>query len=292
MGAVLLLLLSGPQHLDIAPFARPCCAADRHTLQTMFDFGHPAGPVRRADGVWVMGLQWTEERDIARIHVRFHPAARPVPPQVEYWSNHWPLPRPQSHTVEDRVDDPWQGTWRRARVEARCEGRLCGIAFLPLEPSENPNAKHLPGAPYRRTMKIRLLFPPGERPAADSVQVFSPSLAKRFELRLRLGSAKPQWEVYNGWIRSVRREGGDWLLEVEGADPQPPGSNDVTVVKVRLGGRAFSFAPADAERGPMYLPDFDAHVALVSDPTPLTTASVRKCHRIRERIAAEPEQSY
>jgi len=41
------------QRLDLAPFARPCCAEDRHQLATTFDYAHPHGPVRRADGSWV-----------------------------------------------------------------------------------------------------------------------------------------------------------------------------------------------------------------------------------------------
>lgn len=286
------LLGAAAQHLDLAPFARPCCATDRHTLQTAFDYAHPAGPVQRPDGSWALGFQWAEERDVAEIHVRFGAGARTVAPEIEYWSRNWPLPRPASHTVEDRVDDPWQGTWRKARTDARCENGLCRVSFLPLDPAENPNAKNLPGVQYRRAVKIRLVFGAGERPAIQGVQVFSPSLVKRYELRLRLAGGQPRVEAYNGWIRSVRRERGDWLVSVDGADPRPPGSNDVTIVKVRAGNRAFSFAPADAEKGPMYLPDFDAYIAVASDPTPLTPALVRKCHRIRERIEAEPEQSY
>ncbi|MGC8794442.1 MAG: hypothetical protein ACP5U2_13740, partial [Bryobacteraceae bacterium] len=96
----------------------------------------------------------------------------------------------------------------------------------------------------------------------------------------------------NGWIRSVRRAGDDWLVSVDGADPRPPGSNDATIVKVRAGKSAFSFAPADAEKGPMYLPDFNAWIALAGDRTPLSPAPIEKGKRIRERILGEDEQSY
>lgn len=280
------------QRLDLAPFARPCCAEDRHQLATTFDYAHPHGPVRRADGSWVYGLQWAEERDVAEVCVRFKPATVPRPPLVQYWFRNWPLPKPQSHTVEDRVDDPWQGTWLNARTDTRCEGPVCRLTFLALDLTENPNAKNLPAVRYRRTLKLRLVFPAADRPEVESVEVFSESRLKVFRLRLRVPGGPPRLEAYNGWIRSVQRAGRDFLVTIDGADPQPPGSHDVTIVKVRAAAGTFSFAPADAEKGPMYLPDFKAYIALADDRTPLSPALVSKGRRIRERIAAEEEQSF
>jgi hypothetical protein len=47
---------------DIAPFARRCCAADRHTSQVAFDYAEAqrAGleAEKSADGRYVYGLQW------------------------------------------------------------------------------------------------------------------------------------------------------------------------------------------------------------------------------------------
>jgi len=57
--------------LDLAPFARPCCSTDKHTLQTTFDYNHPKGLVRAADGRGVYGLQWAEERDLFEVAGRF-----------------------------------------------------------------------------------------------------------------------------------------------------------------------------------------------------------------------------
>jgi len=290
--AFLLAAAGAEDRLDLAPFARPCCREDQHRLQTTFDYAHPAGLARRDDGAWVYGLQWAEERDLAEIRVRLSRPSGATAPAVQYWFRNWPLPKPQSHTVEDRVDDPWQGAWLTARTEARCEGVLCQVRFLPLEPSENPNARNLPGVRYRRTLKVRLLFAAGERPAVEAVQIFSPSRLKRFQLRLRLPDGLPRLEASNGWIRSLRRVRGDVLVTVDGADPSPPGSNDVTLVKVRTPRGAFSFAPADAEKGPMYLPDFQAYIAPAEEGTPLTAALRQPGRRIRERIRNEPEQSY
>ena len=61
---------------DIAPFARRCCVADRHTSQLEFDLDEArnagTGAESAADGRYIYGLQWTEERDVSEI--RFHHA--------------------------------------------------------------------------------------------------------------------------------------------------------------------------------------------------------------------------
>jgi hypothetical protein len=79
---------------------------------------------------------------------------------------------------------------------------------------------------------------------------------------------------------------------VEGATGGLPGSHDITVVKVRQGGRAFSFMPEDLDGGPMYLPDFRVYITRADDATPFSEAVVRRGARIRERLAVEPEQTY
>lgn len=280
------------QRLDLTPFARPCCSTDKHQVQTFFDYAHPAGLVPRAAGGWVYGFQWAEERDFEEIQVRFASHNAKTVPVIQYWFRYWPLPAPASHTVEDRVDDPWQGEWIAAKTEAAWDGTLCRLRFLPLEAGENPNAKNLPGVRYRRAIKLRLLFPDNGRPAVESVQILSPSPVKRYQVRLRMEGATPRFDAYNGWIRSVRNVPGGVELTVDGSDPQPPGSNDATIVKVRGSKGTFSFIPADAERGPMYLPDFGAYIALAGDATKVSPDLVRKGARIRERIEKEPDHSY
>ncbi|MGC8793218.1 MAG: hypothetical protein ACP5U2_07475, partial [Bryobacteraceae bacterium] len=195
-GLLFVAMASAQEFFDLAPFARPCCAEERHALQTTFDYAPPAGLVPRTGGGWVYGLQWAEERDVARIRLRFRQDARPVAPGVQYWFRNWPLPKPDGHTIEDRVDDPWQGRWLAAHTAWRCQGSACEISFSPLEAAENSNARHLPGVRYRRTLKIRLLFDGAERPALESVQVFSESLVKRVEFRLRMPGAQPHLEAY------------------------------------------------------------------------------------------------
>ena len=59
---------------DIAPFARRCCVRDQHTSQVAFDYdeARSAGQnaERAADGRYIYGLQWAEERDIREVRVR------------------------------------------------------------------------------------------------------------------------------------------------------------------------------------------------------------------------------
>ena len=62
------------RRFDLAPFGRPCCSTDEYRLPTRFDYGHPVGISRTADGRWAYGLQWAEGRDISEVVVRFHNA--------------------------------------------------------------------------------------------------------------------------------------------------------------------------------------------------------------------------
>jgi len=71
---------------DIAPFARRCCVSDRHTTTLEFDYDEArnagADAQQTADGRYVYGLQWTEERDISE--VRFHYKQDPGKFEAQY----------------------------------------------------------------------------------------------------------------------------------------------------------------------------------------------------------------
>jgi hypothetical protein len=138
-------VVCGAERFDLAPFARPCCSADQYRLQTTFDYAHPRGVVRAADGRWIYGLQWAEERDIGQIQVRFRGDRDARAAVVEYWFLNWPYDPPKMPTIEDPVDDPWQGRWLKAASKVGCEGRDCLWTFEPLAPGENPRARNLPG---------------------------------------------------------------------------------------------------------------------------------------------------
>jgi hypothetical protein len=313
MKITLLLLLVCPlmaaadgDYIDLAPFAK---------LMTW-----PAeGPGRFFDGQNVkadnVGLQWDEERDVRDIHVQYDTAAQRGA-RVEYWFKNWPYPPPKMPTIEDPLDDPWQGKWLPARAIERCDSLECVYTFQPLTADENPFAKNLPGVDYRRTLKVRLVFG-GPAPPVKAIRAYSESREKPVRVRIELGSRdRGDWsgaiDVFNGTLRSARGwnlQAGDtvaasgiWrlrrngapkglLLDLAASQPAPPGSNDVTIVTFRVAGeyehRTFSFSVDDLARGPVRVPDFDAAVFLESGAL---NATPRR-DRIRAMIPREPEQS-
>ena len=313
--------LAQTAHFDIAPFGRRCCLQDQHALQVAFDYEETrtAGQnaEKAADGRYIYGLQWAEERDIREIRVR--PQAGNVAPRakVEYWFRNWPYPPPEMPTIEDPVDDPWQGKWLEASANVEWHGTECRYTFRPLEKAENPLASNLPGLDYRRTLKVRLVFL--FNPHIEAVQVFSGSQEKAVSVRLELGAGEASaytWDgsvqVYNGRFRTLRlgktsagdsARGNAFHLQTSGApkdlsldlvaaEPSLPGSHDVTVVTLNAGERTFSFSVPDVEKGPIYVPDFHAYVSLGSDPHAFSPSIVKPGAKIRDKLAQEPEQSY
>jgi len=147
---VMLLLseVARGQLFDIAPFGRRCCAVDRNFLQVAFDYDeaqHAGQAAERAgDGRYVYGLQWPEERDINEVCFRFRPGTTPVDAAIEYWFGIWPYPPPEEMpSIDDPVDDPWQGRWLNAATKRECQDTSCRYRFLPLEGYENPNTSRL-----------------------------------------------------------------------------------------------------------------------------------------------------
>ncbi|MBM4036861.1 MAG: hypothetical protein FJ291_34435, partial [Planctomycetes bacterium] len=218
--AFIVLTTASAQRLDLAPFARPCCAQDEHRLQTTFDYGHPRGVVQAPDGSWIYGLQWAEERDLLEVAVCFRRPYDAARIGVQYWHHNWPPPPPRMPTIEDPVDDPWQGAWLTARTNLAREGLRCRFTFRPLEAAENPRASNLPGLRYRRAVRFRLVFPKGERPEVETVEVFSETTLRRMELRVTAPwdrpsacraagetacATEPDFRAYNGHVREVRR---------------------------------------------------------------------------------------
>jgi hypothetical protein len=306
---------------DIAPFARRCCVEDRHVSQLAFDYGEAdrAGTEadRAADGKYIYGLQWAEERDIKEVRLRFAPGSLPVNATVEYWYHNWPFPPPQMPTIEDPSDDPWQGEWLKAASNVSCGGSECRYTFLPLQDSENPRANSLPGVDYRRTLKLRLLF--ASAPVLEGVKVYSGSVLKPVKVRIELGAGEREryeWKggvtVYNGQLNGVElwkgsaRDTADemhfrvvtegspkgLLVDLGAAESSLPGSEDITIVTLETAERTFSFAVPDLKEGPIYVPVFHAYVSLATDERVFAPSVVKRGSKIRERIPYQPEQSY
>jgi hypothetical protein len=306
---------------DIAPFARRCCAQNQHTASVAFDYAQaqPAAleAERARDGRFVYGLEWAEERDIRAVHLEFRAAGDVEPATLEYWFRNWPYPPPHMPAIEDPVDDPWQGQWLKAATKVDCRDKVCRYTFLPLAKAENPSAGNLPGLDYRRTLKLRLVF--SLSPRLGKVEVFSGSQEARLRVRLELGvgeTAEHAWDgrirVYNGRVEKLslwKGEAGDraaggrfrlatrgpakgLLLSLVAAENGLPGSLDTTIVTVASAGRTFSFAVPDVEKGLVYVPDFHVYATLASDPREFSESAVRRGEKIREKLAAEPEQTY
>jgi hypothetical protein len=306
---------------DIAPFAKRCCVADRHTAPLEFDYteAQQAGveAEKSVDGRYIYGLQWAEERDIKELRLQFRAGQEAQPATVEYWFRNWPYPPPEMPTIEDPVDDPWQGQWLKARTKTDCRQGICSYTFLPLSAAENPKSGNLPGLTYRRTLKVRLVF--DSNPQLENVEVFSGSQEKSVELRLQLGvgeTAERAWDgkvrIYNGRLETVRvwngagsdtatgdhfhittnRPAKGLLVSLVAAAPDLPGSNETTIVTVDAAERTFSFAVPDVEKGPVYIPDFHAYVTVASDLREFSASVVKRGEKIREKLAVEPEQTY
>ena len=135
-----------------------------------------------APSEWNLGVLWNEERDVHQIEIVYQnkfseSLARDT--KVQYWFHTWPQNAPKGHSIEDNLDDPWQGNWLTANTDFRVQGNSIIYSFKPLTKEENLRANILPGSVnYRRTLKIRLLFtsqPPGVR----DLKVFSPTMQKK-----------------------------------------------------------------------------------------------------------------
>ena len=306
--------------LDIAPFSRRCCVNDKHTSQAAFEYAKAqrsgVTAEKGEDGRYVYGLQWAEERDIKSVRVQFR-AGTPLQQAIlQYWFRNWPYPPPQMPTIEDPVDDPWQGEWLKAKTKVNCHENLCEYTFEPLSEGENPKANNLPGLIYRRTLKLRLVF--DSQPALENVEVYSGSQERLAQLRVQLGAGEAEehaWDghirLYNGRLRDVTTwngsagdeadgehfhlitDGGDkgLLVNLIASEPSLPGSHDVTILTVDAGDRTFSFSVLDVEKGPIYVPVFHAYVTLNSDSRAFSPSTVKQGEKIREKLAKEPEQT-
>jgi hypothetical protein len=327
--SLLLLVGSAPalpdspsgQELDIAPFALRCCVVDTQTVATEFDYAQAlrlgSSADKTADGHYVYGLQWSEERDVSEVVVKFREGSTAPAAKLEYWFRQWPFPGPRLPSTQDVFDDAWQGSWLSAQMKTQCEQTVCHYSFAPLADQENSRAANLPGVQYRRTLKIRLVF--ASEPALESVHVFTGSVESPVTLRVELGASESSqhvWDghfrIYNGRLESVqlwKGASGDaasadhfhvttagrpkgLIVALIAARPSLAGSNDATIATLESGDRTFSFAIRDLDKGPIYVPAFHAYVTQASDQGSFSPSIKKADGEIREMVAKEPEQTY
>jgi len=279
----------------------------------------------QAAGLSNLGFEWEEERDIREIRVRF--SGDPVrKASVEYWFRNWPYEPPKMPTFEDPLDDPWQGEWLKGAVSESCKNAECTYRFERLADAENRKANNLPGVRYRRTLKVRLVYPQGV-PSIESLRVYSGSEEFTSKMRVELAtgdSPGAQWmvsaSVYNGRLGSAEPwqfsaedtaqgahswsfhpgpSGKGLLLDVIAAKPDLSGSHDVTVVTIHAKrkdstgekDRSFSFAVDDLRNGSIVVPDLQALVVDLSSSANRDSQKQDKL-RVRQRIPREPEQTF
>jgi len=301
--------------LDLAPFGQLSVWGGGSSPQRFPDLhaasAHPTGN---------LGLEWREERDVQRVHVQF--AAVPKGLKLQYWFHTWPAPPPEMPTIEDQVDDPWQGQWLTAESNVECRGTTCEVTFQPLAAAENPNARNLSGLRYRRTLKLRLTAD-ANLPAISEFNVYSDAVERPLSLRIALGRGDTTpllWqgsvEITNGRLVTSKGLGfeqgdavgaaGKWsfhgapagkglLLELVAAAHSLPGTLDCTLVTVHAnaGGedRSFTFNVDDLSRGPIYIPSSHAYITEAGQSAEFRQPTGKGPH-IRSLIPREPDQSY
>jgi hypothetical protein len=309
---------------DIRPFGDLCYWSDKTgVLGNLLKQNDLIEVPQTSESEWNMGIWWKEARDINSIEIGYEgkiSESLAKETKVQYWFQTWPGDAPKSHTIEDLMDDPWQGGWFTADIDFKINGNKVKYTFKPITREENKLAGNLPEpVNYRRTLKIRLLYN-SRPPRIQSISVFSPTNSKKISLRIEFGCDKPvekviegKLEIFNGRIENV--SGWKWdakdkltskdtwkfqlkkqpkgvMTDLIAAAPELAGSNDLTIVTVRSSEGTFSFLINDLDRGPIYIPAYSAYITVASDTTKFTESNIRMGQTVREKLKAEPEQTY
>ena len=270
-----------------------------------------------------IGIFWWDARDIQRIEVIYESSAKGLSPAiVQYWQHSWPETPPKMPTKEDLEDDAWRGKWIDATTVAEIKPTAIVYRFKSLSVNENRNAAYLPRpVPYRRTLKVRLVFAQ-KQPPIKTIRFFSMSKQKTNSIRIEFGCNQTkkiiydgQLEIFNGRIirmqawhfdkKDYKTTKNSWKVNIDGktkgiiahilsAQETLPGSNDETIVTVRSQEGTFSFSMNDVQKGPVYIPYFNTYITKADDPVyfSISTARSQKGQTIRERIREQPEQTY
>lgn len=166
-------------------------------------------------------IEWPEPRDVRKL--RLHLEGEPFGNEelvVQWWHRVWP---DNGQGGWQKLDDPFNGEWLRARTTARTEGNRVEWEMLPLDRTEAPTIK-LEGFAFRHTYKLSLAF---LRPARlRQVEVFSEAARKsariRFEWnpdRLPARAPAPSFQARNAMIRGILNTSANAaLVEVDYAD--------------------------------------------------------------------------
>ena len=266
-----------------------------------------------------LGILWREARDLTSLELTFRePVTAAVARAiiVQYWQFTWPEKPPAMPKKEDLEDDLWRGAWITASTRVQVIKNKLIFQFAPLSQEELASAGNLPGVNYRRTLKLRCLFPQDHN-VLTGLHAFSSSGCQPVDIRLEWCNSTPvrnqgRVEVFNGRLDSVRGwrwQAGDrktgaasWQMRAEAGRglmiriiataPQLPGSNDETIVTVRTDSAAFSFSPQELQKEPIYIPSHQVYLCLSSDTARFSSSRMIQGKTVRQKILDEPEQSY
>lgn len=268
-------------------------------------------PVQTEDGLWHLGLEWEEPRDVARVAIAYVGTV-PRDVHIQYWQNNWPTPAPERRPGARRGwigrDDPWHGRWVTVRAQRTIEKQTCTFIFDPVDIPELREVRTWESleeaedylAPFRRTLKLRILSGGNVQPTIRAIEATGRSRWREGLIDIRMpssGVTAAEWGVVadatNGHILALETlTQGTARLRVlyAGADAAQA---DRTIITVHSAERPFSFLISDLEEGPITIPDLGVAITWAS-PLPLKNPQAQHAATARtiyNRVADGPEQS-
>jgi hypothetical protein len=250
------------------------------------------------------GIQWEDPREVHRVVVRFAgPAPKPETLRLEYWTSRWPEQRLPKDRQPGGGDVGWwelgnwyTGAWKRADAEATVDGSSVAFTFRPANEHEFPKMAGF-NATFRYTLKLRIASDE-TLPAVESLAGYTDSTTVERAVRLawrepRKGPVTAQ--AFNGRVLGIEpRADGTTLRFVASANPDP-NTFDRTLITVRAGNSAFTFAADDLVNGPILAPS--AGVAVLPAEDRRTYAAVEKAQvkpgaSLYTKVGERPEQTW
>lgn len=268
-----------------------------------------------------IGIEWAEPRDVHAVTVQYRPDATPRPEEVDlqYWWWSWPTPPAEVGRFGwTLLDDKWFGYWKSADDRVTVNGTTHVHTFAALSTQEIAHAEGV-SVPFRRTRKIRLVYPANVAAAIVRIRIFTASRWREINLRCDLGidGATARWDgqvaVTNGVLLDVQPVDFDaddrllsadrWELAVRGqpkgvrlhllATDAGPDDGDRTIVTLRTAHHSCSFLTHDAlDNGPIVVKGYGIRVQAVGDDARPGTESLPLEPTVIARVLQEPEQSF
>jgi hypothetical protein len=252
------------------------------------------------------GVLWEDPREIHRVVAHFKgPAPKPDQVHLEYWGSWWPerhLPKDHQPGGGDigwlELGNWYSYNWRTADAAAQAEGNSIVFTFRPVTEREVPKVKDYP-ARFRYTFKLRLTSD-APLPALDRLETFTDSTVteRTFQLAWQQFPAEPvRFEVFNGQLLGdPARKDTRLTARFRVVTNPDPNTFDRTLVTMRWGKEAFTFAVDDLAEGPLFLPHLGV-VVLAGDDTRdygavAKATQERGARTLYDRIAALPEQTW